>query len=90
MDPQQRVEADEMIHVHMADEHVADAQQVPRAQGGDVTGVEQQRFPAVQHPDEEGRVAEAAVDEPRVEHGCHRPRSNAAEQHEFGPPAQRP
>jgi hypothetical protein len=33
MDPQQRVEADEMIDMHVADEDVPDAKQVARTQG---------------------------------------------------------
>ena len=69
--PQQRVEADEMVHVGMADEDVADPQQVAGAERRQVAEVEQDRPAPVQHLDEQRRIAEAAVDQARVEVGPH-------------------
>jgi hypothetical protein len=56
----------------------ADPQQVAGAERRQLAGVEQQGLAPVQHLDEQGRVAEPAVDEARVKHGGHR-RPNAAQ-----------
>jgi hypothetical protein len=71
VDPKESVEADEMIHVHVADEDAAHPQEVARAQRRQVAHVEQQRLATVQYLDEQGRVAEPAVDQPRMEGRSH-------------------
>jgi hypothetical protein len=62
MDPQQRVEADEMVHVHVRHEHVTDPQEVAVAQRGKVAQIEQHGAALMRHFDEQGWVTETPVD----------------------------
>src|SRR3546814_7357956 len=61
IDPQQLVEPDEMIHVHMGNEDVSYTQQVSRAERREIAQIEQQCLRPVESLNEQSRVAEAAV-----------------------------
>ena len=69
--PQQAVEADEMIHVGVADKDVADLQDVPRRQCRDLTQVEQKGSLLEQKGQEKAGVFKRRVDQPRVVGGAH-------------------
>jgi hypothetical protein len=56
-----------VIDVRVADEHVADAEDLPRAQGVDLADVEQERPALVQETEIEDRVPEPPVDQPSLE-----------------------
>lgn len=70
-DPQQLVEADEVVDVGVGDEYVAEPQQLARAQGVQVAEVEQHGAAFEHAVDVERRIAEAAVDQMRVEQRRH-------------------
>src|SRR3546814_10562041 len=61
IDPQQLVEPDEMIHVHMGNEDVSYTQQVSRAERCEIAEIEQQYLRPVKSLNEQRRVAEADV-----------------------------
>jgi hypothetical protein len=65
--PEQPVEACEMIHVHVADEHVAHTQQFARWQRAQVAEIEQERAPLEDELDIQARVAEGVINEVCVE-----------------------
>ncbi len=68
---QQGVEAGEVIHVRVADEHMRHAHQLAWRQHADVAEIEQQRPPFVAKVDVQARVAERAVDQAGFEQVAH-------------------
>ncbi len=62
MDPQQRIEADEVVHVHVRHQDMIDAEQVTGRQRGEVAQVEQQCRSLMQLLHEYRGIAEAPVD----------------------------
>ena len=69
--PQQRVEADEVIHVGVRDERVGDLEQLARREGAEVPQVEDQRAAVELQGDEQAGVPERSVDQTRAEAGRH-------------------
>src|SRR3546814_18810446 len=61
IEPQQLVEPDEMIHVHMGNEDVSYTQQVWRAERREIAQLEQQCLRPVESMNEQSMVDEAAV-----------------------------
>jgi hypothetical protein len=70
-DAQQSIEAGKVVHVGVRDEHVADAQQLPRGQAADVTDIEQQRATGEPEVDQQCRITERTVDEFGCEYRAH-------------------
>ena len=71
IDPQQRIETEQVVHVHVRHGHGADPQQVSRRERRKVAAIEQHRLPLVGELDEQRRIAEAAVDQSRAQGGAH-------------------
>src|SRR4051794_7495840 len=70
-DPQQPVEAGEMIHVGVRDEGVAHAQDFARGERPKVAEIEQERPAAEAEVNVEARVIKWAVDQPRLDEPSH-------------------
>jgi hypothetical protein len=66
-DAEQRIEADEMVDVGVGDKDMADAEQVPGAELGQVAHVQEKSAALMKRFDEQGWIAEAPVGQPRVE-----------------------
>ena len=70
-DPQQGVEAGEVVHVGVRDEGVAHLQELARGERREVPEVEEKGAAVEMEVDVEPRVAERVVDQPGVEEGFH-------------------
>ena len=64
---QEVVKAGPVVHVGVRDEDVGHPQELAGRQGGEIAGVDEEGAAAVHQIDEQGRVAEGAVHEVRVE-----------------------
>ncbi len=71
-DPHQMVEADEVVHMGMGDEDMAQPQEFPRAQMGDLPQVEEDRPLLEEEIDKDSRIAEWAIDEARMKEWAHK------------------
>src|SRR6185369_15194966 len=72
-EPEQMVEADEMVDVGMGDEDMREPQDLAGREGPDVSQVEEERPPFVKEIDIDRRVVEGAVYQARMELGRHVP-----------------
>lgn len=70
-DTQQMIEAGEVIHVRVRNEHVADPEELTRREPRDIADIEEQRTPLELEIDVDARVAERPVDKFCVEYGPH-------------------
>jgi hypothetical protein len=83
------VEADEVIHMPVADEYVSDAQEFPGRKHRNVAEIEQQSPALKNEIDVEAGIPEGSVDELRVEVSGHIAFSSAIDLDDGGLPAER-
>jgi hypothetical protein len=68
-DPEEMVEADEVVHVGMGDEGMGHFQDFSRGQGGEIPHVEEKGFFPVPQFQENPGISERVIDQVRVQHG---------------------
>jgi hypothetical protein len=69
--PQERIESDEVIHVGMGDEYMAELQQIPGRQGMDISQVEQTGAFTEEKGNKEAGVVKRTVHQPGMIGGAH-------------------